>query len=220
MARRTSWRLAARATPTMPFAELVSCQPQLVRARAGSQAGHDARIRGGRQLRLPPRRGKFGPFLQRHCTTRLGVRHIVDHVTRDRIRRRWRHRGARHRCARPHRRRPVRRLHRDRESCCWARTTASHCCRCSRRAVQRCRAGGAGAVRTARRADRLAHHLHRAERRLDLGHRPADRGAASATCIRARTPAMTRLPKHCAATWPPAWPVPVQRLMARGWPRL
>ena len=26
--------------------------------------------------------GKFGPFLQRHCTARLGVRHVVDHVTR------------------------------------------------------------------------------------------------------------------------------------------
>ena len=24
---------------------------------------------------------KIGQFLQRHCTTRLGVRHIVDHVT-------------------------------------------------------------------------------------------------------------------------------------------
>jgi glycine/D-amino acid oxidase-like deaminating enzyme len=65
-----------------PFAELVSFQPQLCeRGRAPKQVTtpeYAAVANYAYHLDA----GKFGPFLQRHCTARLGVRHIVDHVTR------------------------------------------------------------------------------------------------------------------------------------------
>ncbi len=66
----------------VPFAELVSFQPQLCeRGRAPKQVTtpeYAAVANYAYHLDA----GKFGPFLQRHCTARLGVRHIIDHVTR------------------------------------------------------------------------------------------------------------------------------------------
>jgi len=66
----------------VPYAELVSCQPQLCeRGRAPKQVTtpeYAAVANYAYHLDA----GKFGPFLQRHCTARLGVRHIVDHVAR------------------------------------------------------------------------------------------------------------------------------------------
>ncbi|MBS0388686.1 MAG: tryptophan 7-halogenase [Proteobacteria bacterium] len=66
----------------MPYAEVVSCQPQLCeRGRAPKQVTtpeYAAVANYAYHLDA----GKFGPFLQRHCTARLGVRHIVDHVAR------------------------------------------------------------------------------------------------------------------------------------------
>jgi tryptophan halogenase len=66
----------------VPFAELVSFQPQLCeRGRAPKQVTtpeYAAVANYAYHLDA----GKFGPFLQRHCTARLGVRHVVDHVVR------------------------------------------------------------------------------------------------------------------------------------------
>ncbi|MDE2220275.1 MAG: tryptophan 7-halogenase [Gammaproteobacteria bacterium] len=66
----------------VPFAELVSCQPQLCeRGRAPKQVTtpeYAAVANYAYHLDA----GRFGPFLQRHCTARLGVRHVLDHVTR------------------------------------------------------------------------------------------------------------------------------------------
>ena len=66
----------------MAFADAVSYQPQLCeRGRAPKQVTtpeYAAVANYAYHLDA----GKFGPFLQRHCTARLGVRHLVDHVTR------------------------------------------------------------------------------------------------------------------------------------------
>jgi 2-polyprenyl-6-methoxyphenol hydroxylase-like FAD-dependent oxidoreductase len=76
--------LAARwrqAHPDAAFADLVSFQPQLcLHGRAPKQAAtpeYAAVSNYGYHLDA----GKFGVFLRRHCTERLGVRQIVDHVT-------------------------------------------------------------------------------------------------------------------------------------------
>ncbi|MFS2005336.1 tryptophan halogenase family protein [Duganella sp. CT11-25] len=76
--------LAARwrqVRPDAAFADLVSFQPQLcLHGRAPKQAvtpEYAAVSNYGYHLDA----GKFGVFLRRHCTERLGVRRIVDHVT-------------------------------------------------------------------------------------------------------------------------------------------
>ena len=75
--------LAARwqhAHPAVPFAQLVSFQPHLCRhARAPKQTGTPefaAVSNYGYHLDA----GKFGAFLRKHCTERLGVLHVSDHV--------------------------------------------------------------------------------------------------------------------------------------------
>ena len=76
--------LAARwrhSRPAVPFAELVSFQPQLcLHGRAPKQAATPefaAVSNYGYHLDA----GKFGTFLRRHCTDRLGVQHVLDHVS-------------------------------------------------------------------------------------------------------------------------------------------
>lgn len=67
--------------PDVPFAELVSFQPHLCMAgKAPKQFGTPefaAVSNYGYHLDA----GKFGVFLRRHATERLGVRHVRDHVT-------------------------------------------------------------------------------------------------------------------------------------------
>jgi len=67
--------------PEAAFADLVSFQPQLcLHGRAPKQAGTPefaAVSNYGYHLDA----GKFGSFLRRHCTDKLRVRHITDHVT-------------------------------------------------------------------------------------------------------------------------------------------
>jgi len=65
-----------------PYAELVSYQPQLCeRGRAPKQVT-TPEFAAVANYAYHLDAGKFGQFLQRHCTARLGVRHVVDHVAR------------------------------------------------------------------------------------------------------------------------------------------
>ncbi len=65
---------------SVPFADLVSFQPHLcVHGKAPKQAAtpeYASVANYGYHLDA----GKFGLFLRRHCTDRLGVRHVQDHV--------------------------------------------------------------------------------------------------------------------------------------------
>jgi tryptophan halogenase len=65
---------------TIPFADLVSFQPHLcVHGKAPKQSvtpEYAAVANYGYHLDA----GKFGEFLRKHCTEKLGVRHLVDHV--------------------------------------------------------------------------------------------------------------------------------------------
>lgn len=64
----------------VPFADLVSFQPHLcVRGKAPKQAAtpeYAAVANYAYHLDA----GKFGLFLRKHCTERLGVRHVLDHM--------------------------------------------------------------------------------------------------------------------------------------------
>lgn len=64
----------------VPFADLVSFQPHLcARGKAPKQAAtpeYAAVANYAYHLDA----GKFGQFLRKHCTERLGVRHVLDHV--------------------------------------------------------------------------------------------------------------------------------------------
>jgi tryptophan halogenase len=64
----------------IPFADLVSFQPHLcVHGKAPKQAvtpEYAAVANYGYHLDA----GKFGEFLRKHCTEKLGVRHVLDHV--------------------------------------------------------------------------------------------------------------------------------------------
>jgi tryptophan halogenase len=65
---------------TAPFADMASYQPHLcVQGRAPKQAATPefaAVANYGYHLDA----GKFGQFLRRHCTDKLGVRHVLDHI--------------------------------------------------------------------------------------------------------------------------------------------
>lgn len=65
----------------VPFADLVSFQPHLcVHGKAPKQKGtpeYAAVANYGYHLDA----GKFGEFLRKHCTEKLGVRHLLDHMT-------------------------------------------------------------------------------------------------------------------------------------------
>lgn len=66
----------------VPFADLVSFQPHLcLHGKAPKQPGtpeYAAVANYGYHLDA----GKFGQFLRKHCTEKLGVRHVLDHVIR------------------------------------------------------------------------------------------------------------------------------------------
>src|SRR5258705_3365293 len=65
-----------------PYAELVSFQPQLCeRGRAPKQVT-TPEFAAVANYAYHLDAGKLGQFLQRHCTARLRVRHVVDHVAR------------------------------------------------------------------------------------------------------------------------------------------
>jgi hypothetical protein len=75
----TAWLQRHGATP---YAELVSFQPQLCeRGRAPKQVT-TPEFAAVANYAYHLDAGKLGQFLQRHCTARLGVRHVVDHVAR------------------------------------------------------------------------------------------------------------------------------------------
>jgi hypothetical protein len=64
----------------VPFADLVSYQPHLcVQGRAPKQA-HTPEFAGVANYGYHLDAGKFGVFLQRHATQKLGVRHLLAHV--------------------------------------------------------------------------------------------------------------------------------------------
>lgn len=64
-----------------PFAELVSFQPHLcARGKAPKQAS-TPEYAGVANYAYHLDAGKFGTFMRTHCTDRLGVKHVADHVT-------------------------------------------------------------------------------------------------------------------------------------------
>lgn len=65
-----------------PFAELVSCQPLICEHGRAPKQVTTPEYAAVANYAYHLDAGKFGPFLQRHCTARLGVRHVLDHVTR------------------------------------------------------------------------------------------------------------------------------------------
>ena len=158
----------------VPFADLVSFQPHLcAQGKAPKQVG-DARVRGGRELRLPPRRRQV---------RRVPAQALHRAAGRaPRARPRGRHRTRMTTATSPRCRRATH--GRSRATCSstapglQSLLLGRHYRRAVRvaeaRAVQRHGAGAAGALPRRRQPDRLADHLHRAEQRLDLGHRLAD----------------------------------------------
>ena len=70
-----------RAHATMPFAELVCCQPRLCEQGRAPKQVTTPEYAAVANYAYHLDAVKVGQFLQRHCTARLGVRHIVDHVT-------------------------------------------------------------------------------------------------------------------------------------------
>ena len=71
------WR---RRYPSVPFAELVSCQPHLCEHGRAPKQVTTPEFASVANYAYHLDAGKFGVFLQRHCTEKLGVRHVRDHV--------------------------------------------------------------------------------------------------------------------------------------------
>lgn len=65
----------------MPFADLVSYQPHLCRLGRAPKQIATPEFAAVANYAYHLDAGKFGEFLREHCTTRLGVHHVVDHVT-------------------------------------------------------------------------------------------------------------------------------------------
>jgi len=65
----------------IPFADLVSYQPHLCRLGRAPKQIATPEFAAVANYAYHLDAGKFGEFLREHCTTRLGVRHVVDHVT-------------------------------------------------------------------------------------------------------------------------------------------
>jgi len=72
-----AWQAGARA---VPFADLVSYQPHLCVAGRAPKQPQTPEYAGVANYGYHLDAGKFGAFLQRHCTGKLGVRHVVAHV--------------------------------------------------------------------------------------------------------------------------------------------
>lgn len=64
----------------VPFAQLVSYQPHLCEHGRAPKQLTTPEFAAVANYAYHLDAGKFGQFLQRHCTGRLGVRHVVDHV--------------------------------------------------------------------------------------------------------------------------------------------
>ncbi len=67
--------------PTPRFADLVSFQPHLCEAGRAPKQATTPEYAAVANYAYHLDAGKFGPFLQLHCTGKLGVRHLLDHVT-------------------------------------------------------------------------------------------------------------------------------------------
>ena len=172
-----------------PFADTVTPPGAAVRATGGAEAGDDARIRRGRQLRLSPRCRQVRPVpaasiarARSACGTSSIMSRGIESSDNGDIA------ALVTRQPRPHRGRPVRRLHRV----CRAAASGEHY-GVPLRSVQRALFNDSRAwrcrCRTRRRcADRLAHASRPRRPPAGSGTSACRRAAASATCIRARTP--------------------------------
>jgi len=72
-----AWQAGHRA---LPFADLVSYQPHLCVAGRAPKQPQTPEYAGVANYGYHLDAGKFGAFLQRHCTDQLRVRHVVAHV--------------------------------------------------------------------------------------------------------------------------------------------
>ena len=67
--------------PDVAFADLVSYQPHICRRGSAPKQISTPEFAAVANYAYHLDAGKFGEFLREHCTSRLGVRHVVDHVT-------------------------------------------------------------------------------------------------------------------------------------------
>lgn len=66
--------------PAAPFADLVSFQPHVCEQGRAPKQISTPEFASVANYAYHLDAGKFGLFLQKHCTARLGVRHLLDHV--------------------------------------------------------------------------------------------------------------------------------------------
>ena len=159
----------------VPFADLVSFQPHLCAQRQGAEAGGDARVRGGGELRLSPRRRQVRS-VPAQALHRAAGRAATCSIT-------WSASNSHDNgdiaalqteVARAAGGRPVRRLHGHAIAAAGPALSRCRSCRrstcCSTTRRWRCRCP------TPTTNSPIASQTisHRAEQRLDLGHRPAD----------------------------------------------
>lgn len=67
--------------PDVPFAYLVSFQPHLCEQHKAPKQAATPEFAAVANYAYHLDAGKFGEFLKRHCVEKLGVRHVLDHVT-------------------------------------------------------------------------------------------------------------------------------------------
>jgi tryptophan halogenase len=67
--------------PDAPFAYLVSFQPHLCEQHKAPKQAATPEFAAVANYAYHLDAGKFGEFLKRHCVEKLGVRHVLDHVT-------------------------------------------------------------------------------------------------------------------------------------------
>jgi len=66
--------------PHVPYAEVVSYQPHLCRQNRAPKQFGTPEYAAVANYAYHLDAGKFGEFLKKHCTEKLGVRHVLDHV--------------------------------------------------------------------------------------------------------------------------------------------
>ena len=64
----------------VPFADLVSFQPHLCESGRAPKQASTPEFAAVANYAYHLDAGKFGTFLQKHCTEKLGVTHVLDHV--------------------------------------------------------------------------------------------------------------------------------------------
>jgi tryptophan halogenase len=69
-----------RRQPSIAFADLVSFQPHLCEQGRAPKQGTTPEFAAVANYAYHLDAGKFGQFLQKHCTENLGVTHVLDHV--------------------------------------------------------------------------------------------------------------------------------------------